>query len=237
MKDPETMANEALWRWLYVLVAPTFMIFAVLACAGTPLAGLPIYTCPTSVPPTAMPTVLPGTATPIPLPTLPPPTPYVIMPPLDFYVGDAVFVGETTAPDRVRFRLQNIMSYPASPDADGLVRRVYAWQLEVRNLGNQAYEIFPALQMYLSEITTGAGNQLGAWGSTQAAADEAGVSIDNDAYSLTPNETRTFRFAAFAPSGSASRFTFTLDPTITSGSGTINWTNQHNPYCLGDIAN
>ena len=68
------------------------------------------------------------------------------------------------------------------------------------------------------------------------AADEANVPFDVDIYTLNSGQTRTFRFAAYAPTGQASRFTFQMDPTVTNGSGTINWTNQSNPYCSGDIS-
>ncbi|MCI0750115.1 MAG: hypothetical protein L0Y32_06195, partial [Nevskiales bacterium] len=228
----EQVRRTMLLRSIYVLVAPIFMVFAALACAGTPLADAPVYTCPTAVPqPTA--TTLAGT----PSPTLPPPpTPYVITPPQPFYVGDAVFVGGATSPVRVRFRLQNVQSYAAPPGSDGAPRRVYAWQLEVRNAGTGDYQVFPAVQMVLSEVTTASGNIVGTWGSSQAAADAAALTIDNNVYTLARGQTRTFRFAAFAPAGTARRFTFTLDPTVTEGSSVITWTNQTNPYCSGDVA-
>ena len=106
-----------LLRSIYVLAAPVFMVFAALACAGTPqhLAGAPAYTCPTPVPlPTS--TVLAGTPQPTPRPQ---PTPYVILPPADFFVGDAVFIGTSADENGVRFRLQGVGAQPASPDASG----------------------------------------------------------------------------------------------------------------------
>ena len=68
------------------------MVFAALAC-GTLVTDTAFYTCPTTVPvPTV--TTLPGT----PIPTLAlPPTPFTLAPPQDFYVGDAVFVGQPGA--------------------------------------------------------------------------------------------------------------------------------------------
>lgn len=193
---------------------------ATLAC-GTALHDVPVYVCPTEVPPT----ILPGTPQP------PPPTPVVITPPQDFYAGDPVIVGTAGAPLRVQFRLLNAQSFAASPDEDGRPRRVYVWQLEVSNLGSEDYELFPALQMYLSTIATPAGEVTGAWGSSQAAADETGLTIDNDTAILLPGERRVFRLAAYGPAGTARRFTFTLDPTVTAGSGTITWVNATNPYC------
>jgi hypothetical protein len=218
--------REILLRSIYLLFTPMFIVFAALACAGTPLLGVPTYSCPTDVPPV----VTPGT----PLP--PPPTPYVITPPQPFFVGDAVFVGSAGATQRVRFRLQHVRPYPVPPAAEGTTRQVYAWQLEVHNAGTQDYQVFPTVQMYLSEVATTSGNVGGIWGSSQAAADVAGLNIDNNVYTLAPGQTRMFRLAAFAPAGNARRFTFTLDPTVTEGSRSITWTNQTNPYCSGNVA-
>jgi len=221
-----------LLRSIYVLVIPIFMIFAILACAGTALMGSPAYTCPTPIP-QATATMLAGTA----LPTLaPPPTPYIILPPADFYVGDAIFVGSSSSENGVRFRLQNIMSYPASPDTNGDARNITTWQLEVKNIGTSDYEIFPTAQMFLSEINTAYGTVNGVWPATREAADEAGVALDDDAYTLNSGEVRVFRLAAYAPVGQAARFTFQLDPTVSEGSAVMNWTNQINPYCAGDIS-
>jgi hypothetical protein len=157
------------------------------------------------------------------------------MPPQDFYIGDAVVVGSVGSPTRVRFRLLNIQTFPA-PQKDGLPRNIYAWQLEVKNVGTADYNIFPAYRMYLSRVTTATGEIGGVWGSSQTAANEVGLTIDNGIYVLAPQEIRTFHFAAYAPAGSAHRFTFTLDPTVTEGSSTITWTNQSNPFCAGDVA-
>ena len=220
------------WHPFYVLLAPIMILVAIIACAGTPLAGSPIYTCPTAIPqPTS--TVLAGTPMPTPLPQ---PTPYVILPPADFFLGDAVFVGTSNSENGVRFRLQTVSSYPASPDPDGTARRIYTWQLEVKNIGTADYEIFPSAQMFLSEVSTTSGNLSGTWFATREAAEEVNVLFDADVYTLNSGQTRSFRFAAYAPAGQAKRFTLQLDPTVTSGSGTINWANQSNPYCSGDIS-
>jgi hypothetical protein len=234
MNEPQSLQEvqrTMLLRSIYVLVAPVFMLFAILACAGTPLGGAPAYICPTPVPlPTA--TVLAGTPQPTPRPQ---PTPYVILPPADFFVGDAVFIGTSASENGVRFRLQGVGSQPASPDTDGNARNVYTWQLEVKNIGTADYEVFPSAQMFLNEISTAYGDQTGAWPATREAADEAGVPFDDDAYRLDAGETRVFRFAAYGPAGQASRFTFQLDPTVSDGSGVVTWTNQSNPYCSSDI--
>ncbi|MDM7993233.1 MAG: hypothetical protein QUS11_07965 [Candidatus Fermentibacter sp.] len=192
-----------------------------LACGGTTLLDGPVYTCPTAIPPT----VLPGTPPP------PLPTPYVITPPQDFFRDDPVIVGAAGAPLRVQFRLLTVQSLPASPDKHGQPRRIYSWQLEVHNLGSQPYETFPALQMFLSTLTTPGGDLTGVWPSSQAAAHEAGLTIDPNLYTLPPGQMRVFRFAAYAPPGLAHRFTFALDPTVTAGSPQVTWVNQPNPFC------
>ena len=218
-------------RSIYVLVIPIFMIFAILACVGTALSGSPAYTCPTPIP-QATSTVLAGTAMPTPVP---PPTPYVILSPSDFYVGDAIFVGSSSSEHGVRFRLQNVMTYPASPDINGDARNITIWQLQVKNMGTADYEIFPSAQMFVTVINTAYGTVNGVWPATREAADEASMTLDADVYTLKSGEVRVFRLAAFGPAGQAERFTFQLDPTVSEGSTVMNWMNQSNPYCAGDI--
>ena len=198
-----------LFRSIYVLMSPVFMLFAVLACAGTGLLDTPSFTCPTAIPPT----VLAGTPTPI------PPTPVVIMPPSDFYLGDPVTVGA------VQFRLVDVNVHPNGDEA------IYAWTLEVSNRGQQDYEIFPASQMFISAVQSVYGEITGVWSASQAAADEVGLSADMDLYTIAPNETRLFHLAAFAPAGDSVQFSFDLTPTITDDERFITWTNQSNPYC------
>ena len=195
------------------------MLFAVLACAGTPLLDVPSVTCATPV----QPTVLPGTPSPI------PPTPVVITD--EFYIGDRVIVGNASSPLRVQFRLLNLQTYPTSPDANGNPRQIVNWRLRVKNIGTQDYEIFPALQMYVSEVDTAYGTQIGTWGASQIAGDLIRQTLDNDIYTLVPDQTRTFRLVAFAPSGTVRHLAFVLDPTTTETSDRITWQNQSNPTC------
>ena len=210
-----------LLRSIYVLVAPVFMLFAILACAGTPLVDEPYFNC-------AVPTaVLPGS--PIIIPTLPPGG--LPVPSEGFYVDDLVRVGSPGSPVQVAFRLHAIVTYPAPPAEDGSPRQVHAWQLEVHNNGSEVYEVFPVLQMYLSAVQTAYGEISGVWGSTRDAAEVAGLVIDSDVYALAPGEIRVFQMATLAPAGTAYGFTFTLDPTVTEGSGVVTWVNQPNPDC------
>jgi len=192
---------------------------AVLACVGTPLLDMPSVTCPTPL----QPTVLPGTPAPI------PPTAVVITD--DFYIGDSVIVGNTSSPLQVQFRLLDVNTNPTTSDVFGNPRQIVSWRLRVKNIGTQNYEIFPALQMFVSEVDTAYGTQTGTWGASQIAGDLIGQTADNDIYTLIPDQTRAFRLVAFAPAGTVQRFTFVLNPTMTDSNGRIAWQNQQNPYC------
>lgn len=221
-----------LFRSIYVLVSPIFIVFAILACAGTVLTDVPVYTCPTAAPlPTA--TILAGTAVPTMEPSA---TPYIIVPPADFHIGDAIYIGTSESVNGVRLRLQSVSTHPAVSVEGGEGRNVYHWQLEVLNIGTAAYEIFPSAQMVLSSVTTIEGEQNGTWYASREAGEEIGVSVDNNSYVLDAGETRLFNLATLAPVGQATRFTFYLDPTQAEGGREITWINQPNPYCVGDIA-
>ena len=196
------------------------MIFAMLACAGTPLLDVPSMTCPTPV----QPTVLPGTPAPI------PPTPVVITD--EFYIGDKVIVGNASSPLRVQFRLLDVNTNPTTSDAFGNPRQIVSWRLRVKNIGIKDYEIFPAVQMFVSKVETAYGTQIGTWGASQIAGDEIGQTVDNDIYTLTPNQTRTFRLVAFAPAGTVRRFAFVLDLNQSITTNRILWNLDYDDGCL-----
>lgn len=229
MNEGKTLAQlqcSMLLRSVYLLVAPVMLLFAALAC-GTIVSDTASYTCPTAVPqPTS--TTLPGT----PSPTLPPPpTPFTITPPQDFYVGDAVFVGQSDVALRLRFRLQQVQSQPASP-LGGTPRNLVTWRLEVRNLGSTAYETIPVALMVITRINTANGEQSGTWRTSTAAMNAAGFRDEN--YDpLLPDTTRLYRLAAFVPAGTVRQFAYLLDG---EGSNRITWVNSANPYCSGDVA-
>lgn len=219
-------------RLMYLLVAPVMLVLAALAC-GTVVTDSAFYVCPTPVPPTAgpQPTYLPGTPIPPPTPMPPPPTPYRIEPPQDFYVGDAVFVGQPGAALRLRFRLQNVQTRPAPPLA-GSPRNLYIWSLEIRNLGSVDYETVPVALMVITRIRTANGDINGTWNTSEAAMIAAGISGEN--YDpLAPGTTRVYRLAAYGPAGSVRQFAYLLDG---DGGNRITWVNQTNPYCSGDVA-
>lgn len=224
MKNELSLAQvqrSMLLRSIYLLVAPIMLLFAVLAC-GTVVTDLASYTCPTSVP-QATATTLAGT----PMPTLPPPpTPYTISPPQDFYVGDAVFVGQSGAPLRLRFRLQNVQSQRAGS------RNLVTWRLEIRNLGSTTYETIPIALMVITRINTASGEQTGTWQTSEVAMAAAGFANEN--YDpLTSGSTRVYRLAAYIPVGSINQFAYLLDG---EGGNRITWVNAANPYCSGDVA-
>ncbi|MEO8608800.1 MAG: hypothetical protein ABI690_12995 [Chloroflexota bacterium] len=228
----EQVRRQMLLRSIYLLVAPVMLVFAVLAC-GTVVTDSAFYVCPTRVPPTAgpQPTYLPGTPIPLPTPIPPPPTPYRIEPPQDFYVGDAVFVGQSGAALHLRFRLQNVQTLPALPLA-GSPRNLYVWSLEIRNLGSANYETVPVALMVIIRLNTVNGEVTGTWDTSEAAMTAAGITNEN--YDpLTPGSTRVYRLAAYAPAGSVRQFAYLLDG---SGSNRITWINAANPSCSGDIA-
>jgi len=213
--------RSMLLRSIYRLVAPIMLLFAALAC-GTLVTDTASYTCPTAVP-QATATTLAGT----PIPTLPPPpTPYTISPPQDFYIGDAVFVGQSGAPLRLRFRLQNVQSQPAGS------RNLLTWRLEIRNLGSTTYETIPVALMVITRINTASGEQTGTWQTSEVAMAAAGFANEN--YDpLTSGSTRVYRLAAYIPVGSVNQFAYLLDG---EGGNRITWVNATNPYCSGDVA-
>ena len=203
-------------RWIMVLCPIYGLIFAALAC-GMVVMDTAYYACPTQIPiPTV--TILPGTPLP---PILIPPTPYVITPPQDFYVDDAVFVGQQNAPLRLRFRLQNIM---VQPTASG---NLVTWEMEISNIGSLAYETVPPALMLITRITTVNGVQVGTWRTSETAMNMAGF-INENYDPILPATTRLYRLAAYIPSGTVSQFTYLLDG---EGNNRITWTNQRNPYC------
>lgn len=217
------MDRVILYRSIYLLFMPVFMFMAILACAGTALLDTPRYTCPTNLPlPTA--TTLLGTSPPTNVPLS---TPYIIMPPQDFYVRDAVFIGEQLSPLRVRLRLQNVQITSQAGN-----EQVVAWQLEIANVGQEDYEIFPSVQMFISEVN----GVTGTWGSTQEGGDLVGITVDSDLYQLNAGQTDVYQLAALTPTGNDIRFSFQLDPAQGTNSPVMKWINQMNPHCNGDIA-
>lgn len=217
------MNRIMLYRSIYLLFMPVFMLIAIIACAGTALMATPTYTCPTSIP-LATATTLLGTPPPT---TAPPATPYTIIPPQDFYMADAILIGGSTSPLRLRLRLQNVQIM-----VHGDNEQLVTWQLEVTNIGQEDYEIFPSVQLFISE----ANGVTGTWGSTQDAGDLLGITVDSNLYQVNAGQTHVFNLATLTPIGTDIRFSFQLNPALGADSPTMTWINQSNPYCSGDVA-
>jgi hypothetical protein len=214
-----------LLRSIGMLLLPVVLILGLLAC-GTIVTETASYVCPTRLPPTAIP-ITDGPGTPIVIPTLAPTaTLYRILPPQDFYRGDAVFVGQPNTSVRLRFRLQSVQSQPAPPQT------LYIWSLEIKNLGQTAYETIPVAQAAITHMNTAIGQIEGRWLPTEKAMKAAGFTQEN--YDpLPPGITRVYRLAAYGPVGTVRRIAFRLDDT---GSNQITWMNQANPFCTGNAA-
>lgn len=213
-----------------LLIIPLLSILiAVLAC-GTVVTQTPYYVCPTAVPTPFIPppTPLPGTPRPLPTPFPIPPTPYVITPPQDFHIGDAVIVGQSSEPLRLRFRLLGTQSRLALSGRQNL----YTWQLEIRSVGSATYETIPVALMAITRVETAYGTETGTWHTSEAAMREAGYTSENyDA--LMPDTTRVYRLAAYAPIGSISQMAYTLDA---DSGNRITWMNSTNPTCNSNTA-
>lgn len=212
------MQRIILYRSIYVLFLPVFLLMAIIACAGTALTGVASYTCPTTLPQATV-TVLVGT----PLPTLAPSaTPFVILPPQDFYLGDDITIGDDNASSKVQLRLHHvqIISHTGT-------EQIVSWQLEVNNIGQENYLVLPAIQSFVSDVD----DVSGTWAATQNAGDMLGIIVDTDLYTIPAGQTQTFDLAAFTPIGTAIRFSFQLVPEQATDSPLITWINQHNPHC------
>ncbi len=189
----------------------------------------------------------PGSMTPTPRPTYTPwPTPTQYVRTNDYFVGDAIYTAEQPSGLRLRFRLTDVYDLPAAePDENGQPRSIFAWTMEIKNVGSVEYDVFPAAQMYVSAITLPGGIETeGVWGASQAAAEEAGLPSGIEITDIQPGETKTFTLAAYGPRGTARRIAYALDstgrdpgnPTQVPGHNIVAWINEVNTICSGDIA-
>jgi hypothetical protein len=202
------------------------LMFVVLAC-GTVVTETAYYTCPTEIPlPT--PTTLLGTPQSTPRPI---PTPYRIEPPQDFYVGDAVFVGQPGASMRLRFRLMDVATQPASP-LNGKPRQLVSWSLEITNLGDIEYETLPTVKMTIRAIATANEELTDSWYPSLGAMKAAGIPAERY-IPIVPGETRSYRLAAIVPAGNVQQFAYLLDD---DGQNRLTWVNQTNPHCADNNA-
>ncbi len=194
------------------------------------------YPYPLTASPNPSPCCLPSPIYPTPVPTYTPyptPTPYVRT--NDYFLGDPVYA--LTATLRIRFRVTD-MAALSTPQGT-----VYVWRLEVKNVGSVEYDLYPAVQMYLSEIVTaGGGTVNGVWGPSLGAAQAAGMTPTYDPVALAPGQTQMFVLAAFGPAGTVSRVSYAMDstargggPTQVPGANIVSWLNRANTECKGEI--
>jgi len=210
---------------IYLLVSPVFMMFAALAC-GTVVNEMAYYACPTAAA-TITGTQIPGIPTPMPSIT----TPYILQAPAAFYKDDAVFVGQPGAALRLRFRLMDVETQPASPPG-GQPRILQSWSLEIKNLGSIPYETVPPALMVILSIDTTNGIVEGTWPTSEMAMQAVGI-VDQSYDPVQPGETRVFGLAAYTLPGTVDQLAYLLDG---AGNNQITWRNAVNPYCSGDVA-
>jgi hypothetical protein len=201
----------------------------------------PLY--PTLIP---FPGGAPGSLTATPRPTYTPwPTPTQYIRTNDYFIGDAIYTPLQPSGLRLRFRVTDIDDVPAEPNEEGQPQSIYAWTIEVKNVGSLEYDVFPAAQMYISTITLPTGIETdGVWGASQAAAEEAGLPADIMVTDIQPGQTKTFTLAAYGPRGTARRLVYVLDPTEREpgnptqvpGRNLVTWIHEVNTICSGDIA-
>ncbi len=200
------------------------------------------YPYPVSGSPNPYPCCLPGPIYPTPVPTYTPyPTPTLYVRTNDYFIGDPVYAAGSL---KVRFRVTQITAQSTTvPDPQGNPQNVYIWQLEVKNIGSIEYSIFPAAQMYISQIVTpGGGTMDGVWGPSIRAAQAAGITTNYDPVGLQPGETQTFTLVAFGPVGTVYRLSYAMDssergsgPTQVPGTNIVSWINAVNTICKGEI--
>lgn len=228
----------------YPILIPPQVVSASIQITGgysftfsVPRYSTTLYTAPQPIP-----CCLPAPIYPTPVPTYTPyptPTPYVRTD--DYFLGDPVYA--LTATLRLRFRVSEITTLPTTVlDRRGSPQNVSVWRLEVKNIGGVEYNLFPAAQMYVSEVVTATGATMqGVWGASVAAAEAAGITPDYDPAAVLPGESRTFSLAAFAPLGTVYRLSFALDltargtQTLVPGTHIVSWLNAHNTDCQGEI--
>ena len=259
--------NSRLRALIPMLTVSMVLLFAALACNSDNMRArdLPMWTCPTDVPPPTLtmqpsPTVLAGTATPEPLPTFTPwpsPTPYQLM--TDFPLGKHVQIGTVGGVGLgIWVWMDNTQidgpftSIDENTGAETVVW-VASWDVTVENASwTSDYEFYPFAQIYAVEIIEANGTtyRTGAWGISGEAHDQIGIprlELTNEATLLNPGDQKTVRVAAFIPGPEIWRMGYVLDPLDTVdieemlargsiGSNVGIWINQRESLCAnGEI--
>jgi len=209
--------------------------------------SFPYYTSP--APP---PCCLPAPIYPTPRPTYTPyptPTMFEMRAPSAFYLDDPIYNRQPPVELRLRMR---------SPVREGLLAffipliSAAAWSIEITNVGRVEYDFLGAGYTYISEVRAENGTVLaGVWPPSHQAA--TFLTITEQAYgpqAVQPGQTITVQVAAWIPAGMhVSKVALLLNPyrsgdpgwaTFAPGSGkegmVIQWTNQQNTICRGEIA-
>lgn len=251
----------------YIRFALVALVVAAFACNSDNMRArdLPVWTCPTEVPPPTLtmqpsPTVLPGTPTPDPLPTYTPwptATPYQLM--TDFPLGKHVRIGSVNG---IGFGIWVWMDnvevegpFTIVDENSGIERDLWvaSWNVFVENASWTAdYEFYPFAQIYAIEIIEedGITYTAGAWGISGEAHDAIGLprlELTEESTLLTPGEQKVVRVAAFIPAPEIWRMAYVLDPLDTQdieemvahnsiGSNVGVWINQYETRCTtGEI--
>lgn len=250
--------NTTLYAVISALLA---LLAAILACNTSNMRAkdMPVWTCPTDVPPPTH-TMEPGweQLTPPP-PTFTPwpsATPFTLM--SDFPLGKHVKIGGVGGIGfGIWVWLDDVevlgpFEYQDPRTGDTALRWVARWDVNVENASlTTPYEVYPFAQFYVFEVIEANGytHTTGAWGISAEAHDEIGIprlDISNEDNVLQPRATRLYTVAAYIPAPDVWRIGYVLDPldTVkvdemlehnTIGSNVGIWINQHDDTCQGEI--
>jgi hypothetical protein len=225
----------------YGITLPSNVVNAAISVNGYSF-GVTRYPYPVSSSPNPFPCCLPGPIYPTPVPTYTPyPTPTLYARTNDYFVGDPIYTSGTV---RVRFRVTDISGQSTTvPDRQGNPQNIYIWHIDIKNVGNVEYSVFPVGQMYISQvITPGGGTSDGVWSASLEAAKAAGIPTNYDPVGLQPGQSQTFTLVAFGPVGTVYRLSYAMGvtargggPTQVPGSNIVSWLNAVNTVCKGEI--
>ncbi|MCI0713742.1 MAG: hypothetical protein L0154_26525 [Chloroflexi bacterium] len=221
---------------LYSQQAPGLHLLTAYQSSTFSTAQPPLCCPPSPIEPTLRPTNTP----------YPTPTPYVRT--NDYFVGDIVYTDESPSGLQLGFRMLNIRSEPLPPVPGSDPQALHIWTIEISNIGDIPYTLFPPAQMYVSVVQDGATETSGVWGPSLAAAQAADLDFNYmtwDFQEILPGQEITLTLAAFGPPGTAYKVSYALDgsqrgddplaPTIVPGTNIVSWINAVNTICQGEI--